>query len=115
MRIEWDVPIEVDDGLVLRADIFRPDQPGTYPAILTHGPYAKGLHFEDGYRDQWRIMCAAHPDVAAGSSNRYQAWELPDPEKWVPHGYACVRVDSRGAGASPGTIDPWSERETVDF
>jgi predicted acyl esterase len=24
MRIEWDVPIQMDDGLVLRADIFRP-------------------------------------------------------------------------------------------
>ena len=115
MRIEWDVPIEVDDGLVLRADVFLPDELGAYPAILTHGPYAKGLHFEDGYGDQWRLMCDAHPDVAAGSTNRYQAWELPDPEKWVPHGYACVRVDSRGAGASPGRIDPWSERETLDF
>ena len=24
MRIEWDVPIAMDDGIVLRADIFRP-------------------------------------------------------------------------------------------
>ena len=24
MRIEWDVPITMDDGLVLRADVFRP-------------------------------------------------------------------------------------------
>ena len=24
MRIEWDVPIEMDDGVVLRADVFRP-------------------------------------------------------------------------------------------
>ena len=25
MQIDWDAPIEMDDGLVLRADIFRPD------------------------------------------------------------------------------------------
>ncbi len=25
MNIEWDVPIEIDDGLILRADVFRPD------------------------------------------------------------------------------------------
>ena len=25
MKIEWDVPITMDDGLVLRADVFRPD------------------------------------------------------------------------------------------
>jgi len=24
MKIEWDVPISMDDGLVLRADVFRP-------------------------------------------------------------------------------------------
>jgi uncharacterized protein len=115
MVIEWDLPIEVDDGLVLRADVFRPAAEGRYPAILTHGPYAKGLHFADGYTDQWNTLRSAHPDVEAGSSNRYQSWELPDPDKWVPHGYALVRVDSRGAGSSPGFLDVWSERETSDF
>jgi hypothetical protein len=53
--------------------------------------------------------------VAYGSTNQYQSWEVVDPEKWVPHGYACVRVDSRGAGRSPGFIDPFSPRETRDF
>jgi putative CocE/NonD family hydrolase len=38
-----------------------------------------------------------------------------DPEKWVPHDYACVRVDSRGCGCSPGVIDHFSPRETKDF
>jgi uncharacterized protein len=33
----------------------------------------------------------------------------------VPDGYACVRVDSRGAGRSPGYIDHFSPRETKDF
>ena len=50
-----------------------------------------------------------------GSSNKYQNWELVDPEKWVPDGYACVRVDSRGAGRSPGLLDVWSARETQDL
>ncbi len=61
------------------------------------------------------MMTEAHPDVAAGSSNRYQSWEVVDPEKWVPHGYACVRVDSRGAGRSPGFLDCYSPRETQDM
>ena len=60
-------------------------------------------------------MVAEHPDVAYGSTNKYQNWEVVDPEKWVPDGYACVRVDSRGAGRSPGVIDPFSPRETRDF
>jgi hypothetical protein len=115
MRIEWDVPITMDDGLVLRADIFRPTPDGKYPVILTYGPYAKGLAFQDGYPSAWQRMVEKHPDAAAGSSNLYQSWEVVDPEKWVPAGYACVRVDSRGAGCSPGFIDHFSPRETKDF
>jgi predicted acyl esterase len=60
-------------------------------------------------------MAERHPDVTAGSSNLYQSWEVVDPEKWVPHDYACVRVDSRGCGCSPGYIDHFSPRETKDF
>jgi len=115
MQIDWDVPITMDDGLVLRADVFRPTGNGRHPVLLTYGPYAKGLAFQDGYPNAWQRMVAEHPDVAHGSSNLYQSWEVVDPEKWVPDGYACVRVDSRGAGRSPGFIDPFSPRETQDF
>jgi len=115
MRIDWDVPVRMDDGLVLRADVFRPIRIRRYPVLLTYGPYAKGLAFQEGYPSAWQRMVAEHPDVAHGSSNLYQSWEVVDPEKWVPHGYACVRVDSRGAGRSPGFIDPFSPRETKDF
>ena len=33
----------------------------------------------------------------------------------MPDGYALVRVDSRGAGRSPGVIDVWSAREAQDY
>ncbi len=115
MRIDWDVTITMDDGLALSADVFRPVAPGQYPVILSYGPYAKGLAFQEGYPSAWNRMVAEHPDVAAGSTNQYQSWEVVDPEKWVPDGYVCVRVDSRGAGRSPGFIDPFSPRETRDF
>jgi uncharacterized protein len=115
MRIDWDVPIAMDDGLVLRADLFRPLAEGRYPVLLSYGPYAKGLAFQDGYPSAWERMVRQHPDVAAGSSNLYQSWEVVDPEKWVPEGYACLRVDSRGCGCSPGFIDHFSPRETKDF
>ena len=115
MRIDWDVDITMDDGLVLKADVFRPVKDGRYPVILTYGPYAKGLAFQDGYPSAWERMATQHPDVTAGSSNLYQSWEVVDPEKWVPHKYACVRVDSRGCGCSPGFIDHFSPRETKDF
>jgi predicted acyl esterase len=115
MRIDWDVPIPMDDGIVLRADVYRPPGPGRFPAILSYGPYGKGLVFEDLYADQWRLMVEAFPEVMANSTCRYQNWEVVDPEKWVPDGYVCVRIDSRGAGRSPGVLDIWSPRETRDF
>jgi predicted acyl esterase len=115
MRIDWDVPIEMDDGLVLRADVYRPVEEGRRPVILTYGPYAKGLAFQEGYTDQWDRMVEEHPDIPAGSTNKYQSWEVVDPEKWATDGYVCVRVDSRGAGRTPGYIDHFSPRETKDF
>ena len=115
MRIEWDVPIPMDDGIVLRCDVYRPVEDGRYPVIISYGPYGKQLHFEDLYTDQWRRMASDHPDVVAGSTNQYQNWEVVDPEKWVPDDYAVVRVDSRGAGRSPGVLDIWSAREAQDF
>jgi len=115
MRIDWDVEIPMDDGIAMRADVFRPDDARRYPVILSYGPYAKGLAFQEIYADQWNRMIEDQPDVAAGSTNKYQNWEVVDPEKWVPEGYVCVRVDSRGTGMSPGYIDHFSPRETQDF
>src|SRR5437762_47956 len=118
LRIEWDVPIRMDDGLVLRADVFRPDErpdAGRHPVILSYGPYAKGLAFQDGYPSAWQRMIAEHPEVGSGSSGKYQNWEVVDPEKWVPQGYACLRIDSRGAGRSPGRIEHFAPRETQDL
>ena len=115
MLIDWDVSITMDDGLDLRADIYRPVENGRYPVLMSYGPYGKGLHFEDLYTDQWNRMVGSHPDVTAGSTNKYQNWEVVDPEKWVPDGYVVIRIDSRGAGRSPGLLDLYSPRETKDF
>ena len=115
MWIEWDVSIKMDDGLILKADVFRPPKEGKYPVILTYGPYAKGLPFQVGYPSAWQKMAEGHPDVTEGSTNKYQNWEVVDPEKWVPYDYVCVRVDARGCGRSPGYLQHFSPRETRDF
>ncbi len=115
MTIDWDVPIEMNDGAVLRADVYRPIAEGKYPALVSYGPYGKGLAFQDGYKTAWEIMAKEFPDAVANTSNRYQNWEVVDPEKWVPDGYVCVRVDSRGAGRSPGYLDHNNARENEDF
>jgi len=115
MQIDWDVPIKMDDGLEVRADIFRPIKEGKYPAIITYGPYAKYLHFEQIYKTCWDRMIETYPEVGANSTNQFQSWEVVDPEKWVPENYVVIRVDSRGCGRSPGYVELWSAREAQDF
>jgi predicted acyl esterase len=115
MKIDWDVEIATSDGSVVRADVFRPDGEGPFPVLMSCGPYAKGLHFGEGFPMQWKGLTSDYPEVLRGSTGRYANWETVDPERWVPFGYVCVRVDSRGAGRSPGVIDCWSPREIEDF
>ncbi len=115
MQIDWDAPVVMDDGIVVRADVFRPVADGKYPVILSYGPYAKGLAMQEGYKSAWLRIIKSAPEVLEGSSNKYQNWELFDPEKWVPSGYVLVRVDSRGAGRSPGYLEVWSPREAQDI
>lgn len=115
IHIERDVPIRMDDGIVLRADVFRPDETTPVPAILTLGPYGKGLPFQTGYKEQWEWLEKTHAKLLEGSTRSYLTWETVDPEIWVPWGYAVVRIDSRGAGRSPGYLDIYSPREVRDL
>jgi predicted acyl esterase len=115
MLVERDVPIPMDDGLELRADVFRPQTSEPVPVVMTLGPYGKGVRYQDGYSAQWAWLVEAHPDLLTGSSRGHLTWETVDPEIWVPWGYAVVRVDSRGAGRSPGRLDLFSPRETRDY
>ena len=112
---EWDRAIEMDDGVTLRADVFRPDTAVNVPVIMNQGPYGKGLHPRWGYPDLWAAMVADNPELLNGSSGELHSWEVVDPEYWVPRGYAVVRVDARGSGRSEGYLDPFSPREIADF
>ena len=111
MRIDWNVPIAMEDGVVLRADIFRPDDDGQYPVLMTYGPYGKGVHFSDGYPVFWKRIQEVYPEILEGTSGKYMNWETVDPEKWVPYGYVCIRIDSRGMGNSPGKADFMSRQD----
>ncbi|TCP42616.1 hypothetical protein EV191_12315 [Tamaricihabitans halophyticus] len=115
MLVDWQVPIPMDDGLELRADIFRPQEQGRHPVILSYGPYGKGSPFQLAYPSYWAAMVEEFPEITLDSSGAYQNYEVVDPQRWVPDGYAIVRVDSRGAGCSPGILDVLSTRETMDL
>ncbi|HEX2152506.1 MAG TPA: CocE/NonD family hydrolase [Acidimicrobiia bacterium] len=116
MVIDYQVPVRLSDGATLRADVFRPPREGRHPVILSHGVYAKGLPFSGPiYHMQWDKLLAKDPTVLHGSTGKYQAWEVTDPERWVPDGYVVVRIDSRGAGWSPGVLWPRNPGEYDDI
>jgi predicted acyl esterase len=115
MIIERDVPILMDDGLVLKADVFRPKDETPSPVIMTLGVYGKGVPYRDAYASQWDVLMATKPEVLQGSTKEFMVWEVVDPEIWVAWGYVCVRVDSRGSGRSPGMLDIFSKREATDY
>ena len=115
MVIERDLPITMDDGLILRADVYRPNTDDPVPVIMTSGPYGKGVMYQDHYKVMWDWLIGQHPDLLPGSTRSFLTWETVDPEIWVPWGYAVVRVDSRGACRSPGVLDIFSPRETRDY
>ncbi|WP_413804834.1 CocE/NonD family hydrolase [Streptomyces sp. OE57] len=104
--LDKDVVIETRDGTPLRADVFRPSEPGRYPVIMTHGPYGKDIHFEDFNAGAYSIVDERGP---------YMNWETANPEWWVPRGYVVIRVDERGTGHSPGQMDLFSRQEREDY
>lgn len=115
MKIEWDAPIVMKDGVTLRCDIYRPGDDKQYPVILTYGPYGKGLLFKEGYPKHWKMMMDTMPEVMDGISGKYFNWENVDPERWVPWGYICIRIDSRGSCNSEGYMDMLSPQEAQDI
>src|SRR5262245_6120503 len=102
MLVEKDVDVPMRDGAGLKADVFRPDAAGRFPAILNLGPYQK---------DKLWVPPPTLEEKPTPSMN----WETVTPEWWVPKGYAAVRVDGRGSGKSPGQCEPWSLAEAIDF
>ena len=103
MVFERDVALVMADGVTLRANVFRPAEPGRYPVVMAMGAYGKDVHFEDAFNPQWKVLKTIYPGLDSdGSTGRYLRWEVVDPERWVPDGFVVIQVDSRGSGRSEG-------------
>lgn len=113
-----DVKVPLRDGSYVLADVFRPAAPGAYPVVLNKGFYGKAFYHEC-------ICNAAESEAKEELEDRffsgnpdglqYENHESVDASVWVPHGYACVRVDARGVCNSPGVQAPFSVQEAHDY
>jgi len=82
--VEKDVPATMRDGVVMRANVFRPDASGRFPGLLIRTPYNK-----DGF-----------------DLDRYG--------QYVRAGYVVVIQDTRGRYASDGKHVPFTVEDTPD-
>ena len=73
MRIDWNVPIRMDDGLVLRADVFRPAKDGQYPGH----PDLRPLRQEPRLPGRLSERLEAH---GGKTSRRHRRLQQPLPE-----------------------------------
>jgi hypothetical protein len=87
IRIERHQPVEMRDGVILYADIYRPAKEGKYPVILTRTPYGvqrEGVHHE-------RMI------------------------KFAQRGYVAIVQDVRGRYESEGKWDPFRDEANDGF
>lgn len=83
-RIEFDVEMKLSDGVILRANIYRPAGEGPFPVLMTRLPYGKDGFYEAGFHQ--------------GSV---------DPVRATRQGYMVVVQDVRGTHASGGAFEPF--------
>jgi putative CocE/NonD family hydrolase len=81
MRVDYDVPVPVRDGVALSTDLHRPEGDGPWPCLLQRVPYDKGV-----------------PGVLNGAL---------DVAKAVRRGYVVATQDCRGRFASEGEFTPF--------
>jgi putative CocE/NonD family hydrolase len=86
--VERDVPIQMRDGVILRADVHRPASGPPRPGIFFRTPYGK-------YRYSGPLQQAPY-------------------ERYVRAGYVIVAQDTRGRYTSDGDYVPFSEEATQD-
>lgn len=108
--MERDVIIPMRDGVELCADVFRPDAPGRFPAILGFHPY-------DPFSQTGPIMPRSFASVTtttAGMERGNGPLEAGDPTFFVRRGYVHVVANVRGTGKSGGFYDFLGETERRD-
>lgn len=120
--LERDVEVPVADGTILRVNVFRPEEPGRYPVVMSAHPYGKdqlprprkgARQGEARFRVPGQYRVLSQSDRFEHSA--WASWEAPDPAFWVPHGYVVVNADLRGWGRSDGVGELLSAQEARDY
>jgi uncharacterized protein len=118
IRRHRDVRIPLRNGSFVHADVYRPDGPAPVPVVMNCGVYGRAfVHHSIGspqdaehHEEMEERYFLGNPD-----GYEYENHESVNTADWVPRGYAVVRVDSPGAGNSPGTLGIWGIDEAEAY
>ncbi len=99
---ERDRMVGMRDGIRVAIDIFRPDGPGRFPALLSCSPYGKD------------IQKAAEVQRPLSPRHGNGGQEAGDTSYFVERGYVHIIADTRGSGNSQGSYDNYGAKEQND-
>ncbi len=113
-----DVRIPLRNGSFVYADVYRPDHGDTVPVVMNCGVYGRAfVHHSVCSGEDAEHHEAMEERYFLGNSGGYEFenHESINTAAWIPRGYALVRVDSPGAGKSPGTLGIWGIDEAEAY
>ena len=115
---EYDVRIPMSEGFSVTANIFRSkkaaDNAEKVPVVMCAHPYNNHLTPAlkktpmGGPPQQYRLIPQAGGKPAF---SRLTSWESPDPNFWIPAGYALVNMNLPGYANSEGPPSAFSEHQ----
>ena len=115
---EYDVKIPMSDGTSLTANIFRSkkatDKNEKVPVVMCAHPYnnhltpALGKTPMGGAPQQYRMIPQAG---GVPVFSKLTSWESPDPNFWIPAGYALVNMNLPGYANSEGLPSAFTEHQ----
>lgn len=117
----FDVPVAMADGTVLTASVFRSRRAAEHrervPVVMCAHPYdnrlvpALGRTPLGGPPHQYRLIRQRGRPVFSVLTS----WEAPDPNFWVPAGYAVVNLNLPGYASSGGRPSIFSRHQATCF
>jgi len=115
---EYDVEIPMSEGFSLTANIYRSKTRAkkgeTVPVVMCAHPYNNNLTPAlettplKGAPQQYRLIPQAGGQPVF---SKLTSWESPDPNFWIPAGYAIVNMNLPGYGSSEGPPSAFSEHQ----
>lgn len=118
---EYGVEVPIGDGIVLTANVFRSRRARKdarrVPVVMCAHPYnnrlipALGTTPLRGPPKQYRVI----PQVGRPRFSTLTSWEAPDPNFWVPAGYAVVDLNLPGFGTSTGPPTLFTDQQAKSY